>query len=63
MYKVRQPDIDGKPSTFVLEDYEGEAEELFLEADEEAGDIVRVIEVMDSKELDIITMWRNEWIS
>lgn len=62
MYKVTTKAEDGRLITHVLEDYEGEAEELFLAADKDATDEVEVIYVIDKVTEEEIELWRGDWL-
>ncbi len=62
MYKIKDANVDGAISSFVLEEYDGEAEELFMEADEEAEDIVNVLFHPCSITGDDIELHREDWI-
>ena len=62
MYKVREEDYDGRISTFVMEDYDGEALEIFEEAELEAGEPVDVVYAIDSRTGEDIELWKREWL-
>lgn len=62
MHKVKEPDVDGKPTTFVVENYENEARDLFEKADIEAGEDVYYLETIDSIDEETILLERKDWI-
>lgn len=62
MYKVKHPHEDGRTSSFIVESYDGEAEELFKRADKDAGEEVDVLYVPDDNDNGDIELWRQDWI-
>lgn len=52
-----------KHTNKLIEDYQGEIRDLFLQADTEANDIVDVLYDMDRYSLSQIELWRNEWVT
>lgn len=62
MYKVHTEHYDGRISTFIMEDYDGEALEKFEEAELEAGEPVDVIYVIDSTTGEDIELWKRDWL-
>ena len=60
MYKVTTEAEDGRLITHVLEDYEGEAEYLFLEADKEVNEEVDVLYALDNSTGEEIELWRRD---
>lgn len=62
MYRVNTGHYDGRISTFIMEDYEGEALEIFKEAELEAGEEVEVTYVIDSTTGEDIELWKRDWL-
>ena len=62
MYRVHTEHYDGRISTFVMEDYEGEALEIFKEAEEEAGEPVDTVYAIDSMTGEDIELWKRDWL-
>lgn len=62
MYKVYTENVDGRMDYFIVEDYEDEAEDMFLKADIDAQDKVEVLYTIDSITGEQIELWRQDWI-
>ena len=62
MYKVHTEHYDGRISTFIMENYEGEALEIFKEAELEAGEPVDVVYEIDSMTGEDIELWKRDWL-
>lgn len=62
MRKIKEIDVDGRTSTFVVEDYKNEAKELFLNADLEADDEVIILYDIDSCTGENIELYREDWL-
>lgn len=62
MYKVYTENVDGRRDSFILEDYDGEASDLFKEADREAEEEVEVLYTPDSMTGEDLELWRQDWM-
>jgi len=59
-YKVTENNINDRLS--IQEQYENEIANEFLEADDEAGEEVEVIYMIDDRTGEDLELWRKDWM-